>query len=382
MSSKTLYTSQNEPIEWFERSPESFVDKTTLVFGGSGSGKTTIIEEILYHCKDHIPNYIVVAPRTSDSVYREKLPSICLRENLKKDELEKIWKRQFEITQVYNIANKISVLQSLFLKINNEKNIQIQNKILKYKELGVEKIKNNMEINFADKKTMENKLIKASEKKLIALYKNNIRSNKSILENKNLDNNEKIALKYLDLNPRIMLIIDDSTENFKQWMKYFKSGDSNVFESIFYKGRWNYITLVFAAHDDKVVKPELRKNARLTYYTTSQSLMASLSKAGSGFTAHEKKYAQRVADVIFNDDKIKTYKKLCYIREENQPFKYLIANLYDNFTLGSKALHDLAKKMPKKEDDLTNNSFVKSIINKNSQRNKKAPIKSNRRKYY
>jgi type IV secretory pathway VirB4 component len=54
---KTLYTSKNEPIRWFERTADCFLDKTTLIFGGTGSGKTTIIEEILYICKDYIPAY-------------------------------------------------------------------------------------------------------------------------------------------------------------------------------------------------------------------------------------------------------------------------------------------------------------------------------------
>ena len=118
---KAIFTNKGEPIKWFDKSAKSFLDKTTLVFGGSGSGKTTIIEEILYLCKDSIPNYIVVAPKTSDTAYRGKLPGRCIKEDLTKSKLQKIWQRQYYFTQLYNTANDVNILESLF-KIDSLKN--------------------------------------------------------------------------------------------------------------------------------------------------------------------------------------------------------------------------------------------------------------------
>jgi hypothetical protein len=147
-------------------------------------------------------------------------------------------------------------------------------------------------------------------------------------------------------------------------MLYFKKEEVNPFESIFYKGRWNFITLVFASHDDKLVVPELRKNARVTIYTNSQALVASINKAQSGYTTHEKKEAMKMARKVFEGDDrhIKSHQKLCYIREDLHPFKYTIADQYPEFGLGCDALLELVSKMPTTDDNLANNPFLKDLI--------------------
>lgn len=387
---KAIFTNKGEPIKWFDRSANSFLDKTTLVFGGSGSGKTTIIEEILYLCKDSIPNYIVVAPKTSDTAYRGKLPGRCIKEDLTKSKLQKIWQRQYYFTQLYNTANDINILESLFNKAPDRKSFIMIQAISKSAKNKIYEIETNNKLNFAQKKSQISNIKDLCTKKIKVLYKKSIRQNRKLLETKNIDNKltdqEKVALEYLDINPRLMMIIDDSTEKFQQWMKFFKKGEVNPFESIFYKGRWNYITLVFAAHDDKVIVPELRKNSRVTYYTTSQALMASLNKTQSGFTTQEKKFAQRCAELLFNDgDGIKTFQKLCYIREDSCPWKYVIANLYPEFTLGSSSLRELAKKMPKIDDGLNDNPFLKGIVKqkkKYTRKNNKYVISSKNKKSY
>jgi len=385
---KTTYTEKGEPIKWFNRTVDSFLDKTTLVFGGSGSGKTTAVEEILYLCKNHIPNYLVVAPKTSDTAYRSKLPAKCIKEDLTKKKLKTIWERQYFLTQLYNTANDVNVLESLFKKTSDRRSSAVIFSAAFSARRTIDNIEKSS-FNFAQKKSQINIVKDLCTKKLKKIYKTSIRNNKAKLEAmaeaNELDDKEKVALEYLDVNPRLMLIIDDSTEKFQMWMKYFKKGEENIFECIFYKGRWNYITLVFAAHDDKVVPPELRKNARVSYYMTSQALMASINKAQSGFTSQEKKFAQRAADVLFTDDinNIKTHQKLCYIREDPCPFRYMIANLYPDFRLGCAALYELANKMPKNDDGLSSNPYARDIVEQKEKRkpNRRRPIKTSKRKF-
>ena len=66
--------------------------KTTLVFGSSGSGKTTIMEEILYLLKNHIPNYLVICSITTSQPYLKKLPAMCVKEDFTKELLQAIWR--------------------------------------------------------------------------------------------------------------------------------------------------------------------------------------------------------------------------------------------------------------------------------------------------
>lgn len=366
LEKKIIRTSKGDPIQWLSKETNNHLDKTTLIFGGSGSGKTTIIEEILYLIKDHISNFLVIAPQTSDSAYRRKLPSRCIKEDLTKNKLKQIWDRQYNVTQIYNTANDVNILESLFKKSPDRQSHVMIEAIKKKAAEVINKIENNDNLDFGKKRSQKISVEELQIKRIKATYKAAIRKNKSSLEKMQLQPHEKIALEYLDIDPRFCLIIDDCSEKFQTWMKYFKKGEVNPFDSIFYKGRHNYITLIFASHDDKIVPTELRKNARVTIYTNSQALVASINKTGNGFTSKDKKDAMDYASRVFGEERdgIKTHQKLCYIREEAPPFRYTIANLYPDFKLGGLALWNIVSKMPKKEDNLSSNPFAKDMFAK------------------
>jgi len=366
--SKTIYTAEGDAIPWFPKDVNNHLDKTTLIFGGTGSGKTTIIEEILYLLKDYIPNFLVLAPRTSDAAYRKKLPARCIKEDLTKEKLQKLWNRQYYATQLYNIANDINVLESLFKIAPDRESIVMLEAIKRKASDRLKIIDISPTLDFAQKKAQKTAIEELQIKKIKMIYRDAVRKNKAIIERyPDLDAQQKIALEYLDFNPRMCVIIDDNSEKFQVWMKYFKKGEVNPFESIFYKNRWNFLTLIFAAHDDKVVNTEFRKNSRVTIYTNSQSFVTSISRSGNGFTTKERKEAMRFATRVFGDEEkkgVKTHQKLCYIREDPHPFKYTIANLYPDFTLGSSPLRTMIEKMPKKDDNIAANPFVKDMFKK------------------
>ncbi len=367
MDDKTIYTTEGDPIPWFPKDVNNHLDKTTLIFGGTGSGKTTVIEEILYLLKDYVPNFMVMAPRTSDAAYRRKLPSRCIKEDFTKERLQQLWNRQYYATQLYNTANDINILESLF-KVAPDREGIVMLEAIKRKALDMIKvIEMSPNLDFGQKKAQKTAIEELQIKKIKIIYRDAVRKNKHIIErNPDLTTQQKIALDYLDFNPRLCLIIDDCSEKFQVWMKFFKKNEVNPFESIFYKNRWNYLTLVFAAHDDKLVNTELRKNSRVTIYTNSQALVTSINRAGNGFTPKEKKEAMRYAAKIFGDEEkgVKTHQKMCYIREDPHPFKYLISNLYPDFNLACTPVRTMVSKMPKKEDNLAANPFVKDLFKK------------------
>jgi hypothetical protein len=362
---KTIYTYDHVPIHWLEKSPANHVDKTTLIFGVSSSGKSTIITEILYLCKNYIPNYIVIAPHASSDVYRKKLPDRCIIEDLTKERLQKIWARQCNITQIYNIANDIINLESLFMKAN-DRNAQIVLKTIKEKAIqSINIVHNDKSLDYGQIKSQVAMIEKTKSNSIKKLYKSIIRENQTKLSKLELTNKESITLEYLDVNPRLMIIIDDCSELFKGWMKLFSKGEANVFESIFFKGRHNYISLVFAAHDDKIVAPELRKNARVTIFTSSSAVICSINKPQSGFSSQEKKDIIKITDKIFsnkNDPNANKYQKLCYIKDDSEPFRYTIANLYEEFKIGCQPLYELIDSMPKKDDNIDENPYIRSLI--------------------
>jgi hypothetical protein len=386
MDDRIIYTSTDDPIYWFNGDVDDYLDKTIMIFGGTGSGKTTIIESVLKSVSKYIPNYIAIVPKTSNKAYVSKLPSLCIKEDLTKDTIEKIWDRQQHITQLYEIANDIDTLASLFRKYPDR---QVHIMIRAILERAASKLQSIQECNLdhAKKKSQTIHIDELRNKKIKALYKKSIRQHRAKLETMDLNDKERVALIYLDINPRLMLIIDDSSEKFAIWMKYFKKSEINPFEAILYRGRHNYITLVIAAHDDKLVATELRKNARVTYYCNSTALMASLNKQQSGFTSADKKHAQKIATEVFSseDNGIKTYKKMCYIREDCRPWRYHIADLYPEFPLGCDPLIELVKKMPTVSTNLADNPFLKNIVgsqNKPKKRHQPRYAKGGNKKKY
>jgi hypothetical protein len=364
--SKTIFTDDGIPIKWLPKDVDNFLDKTTLIYGGTFSGKTTIIEEILYLVKDYIPNYLVIANENSMKAYKNKVPMKCIKKDLSKKKLQQIWERQACITQLYETANDIKVLEALFKRIIDRETSAMINAVQKRANECIQVIESKSDIDYAQKKSQKTAIEELRIKKIKDLYKNAIRSNADKLVKAPLSDHEKVALEYIDLNPRLMIIIDDCTDKFGMWWSYFKKSEVNPFKSIFFEGRHNYITLVFAAHDDKNVDTELRKNSRTTIYTTSQALMASIDKKSNGYTPKEKKMAEKLATKIFGDEKavIKTHQKLCYVREDLHPFRYTIANLYPDFQLGCEPLWDLTKKMPKRTDPLSENKYLKDVLKK------------------
>lgn len=367
MDDKTIYTAEGNPIPWFHKDVNSHLDKTTLIYGGTGSGKTTIIEEILYLLRDYVPNFVVIAPRTSDAAYRRKLPARCIKEDFTKERLQTLWNRQYYATQLYNTANDINILESLFQMAPDREGTVMLEAIKRKAANLIKVIDVSPNLDFGQKKAQKTAIEELQIKKIKLIYRDAVRKHRAIIEkNPGLTAQQKIALDYLDFNPRLCLIIDDCSEKFQVWMRFFKKNEVNPFESIFYKNRWNYLTLVFAAHDDKLVNTELRKNSRVTIYTNSQALVTSINRAGNGFTPKEKKEAMQYAAKIFGDDdkSVKTHQKMCYVREDPHPFKYIIANQYPDFSLACTPIRIMVSKMPKKEDNLAANPFVKDLFKK------------------
>ena len=61
-SNTSLYTDEDDEIPLFTKDYSYFLNKSIILYGSSGSGKSMIMRDILYILKDHIPNILVIAP--------------------------------------------------------------------------------------------------------------------------------------------------------------------------------------------------------------------------------------------------------------------------------------------------------------------------------
>ena len=141
-----------------------------------------------------------------------------------------------------------------------------------------------------------------------------------------LSDQEKFTMKYATLNPRLLLIFDDCTDQLKRMKKH------PVIQKIFYQGRWNFITCLIACHTDKALDPELKKSAFVTMFTDEPSANAYFSRGSNDLTKEDQRKAQAALKAAFTP--AERFQKLAYVRDEGV-FKKFIATKYDDFQFGS-----------------------------------------------
>ena len=55
------------------------IGKNTILYGESGTGKSTIIIDILYHLKDIIPSCIIISPTESaNGTFTDIIPNLMI----------------------------------------------------------------------------------------------------------------------------------------------------------------------------------------------------------------------------------------------------------------------------------------------------------------
>ena len=353
---RSLLLDDRTKIKWFNKSHKYYLNRTTIIYGRTNSGKSTLIDEIMFLCKDYVPTIFVIAPtNSSNNAYTDKIPSQFIFKDIDVEWLDKLLTRQKNSAGVYRNANKIDILKSLFNKISDETSQALEISIIKKADSSIQLIENsNME--FASKKQQKVQIIEERDNMLKKLYKTNIRFQKVTLEtDDSLSKIEKSALSFLDFNPNVMLILDDCASKFKKLYK-----KSTAIKEIFYEGRHYFFTTIISSQDDKEIDSELRKNTTISIFTTSQAATSNFERASNGYAKHERLYSKKCIEAIFrqDDNDIKNYRKLVYIQNESDPFRYTIANMYDNFRMGSLPMWEYSEKIKQKNDGLQRNNIL------------------------
>ena len=331
--------------------PESFLHKNTLIFGGTNSGKSTIVYDILHILQNSVPNIIVIVPESSRSSYADKLPDICIKNDLTKELLDSIWTRQETARKIYNTVNDDEKLFKLASSVNSLS----FNRDIEAIKLAVQKQHSVIDEKYLDPAERSEKkalLDDAFKKRSKSLCRKCINENKDkLLQSKDPDT--LMIIKCLNFNPNFLLVIDDCSEKLKSWQKLYRNNETNIFDSIFFRGRHVFISSIIVGHDDKFLSPELRKGARLVIYTQSQIFMGAISKDAAGMTKKERSDAEVISPLVFKDDaRVMSLKKICYEREATPPFKYFIATKHEKFRLCSNIVWELSSKVPKKDESI------------------------------
>lgn len=347
---KSLHLPDGTRLKWHEKSYKNYLNKTTIVYGRTGSGKSTIIDEIMYLCKDYIPSIFVVAPtNSSNHNYTNKVPANCIRSKLDAKWIEQLLQRQKNASELYQNANDMDNLKSVFDKVNDSTAFAMEASIARKADEFIRGLETS-DMEFAKKKKQKTQILNNRNDMLKKLYKTTIRANKVDIEsNANLSKKQKALLKFLDFNPNVMIIFDDCASTFKKMYKR-----TTAIKEIFYEGRHYHFTTVISAQDDKEIDSELRKNTSTSIFTTSQSVTACFSKVSNGFPKHEKLRSSVCIETVFKQDEndVKHYQKLVYVQNIADPFRYMIADIYDDFKMGSAHLWEYTNKIKGDKNNL------------------------------
>jgi len=356
--SKKIPLRNNKHIDEFIVTPENIINKSILLYGASGSGKGSIIKNILYTLKDKIDQVIFVsATECVDEDFKGIIPRCCVHSKLymadptgtKKKEkpvdasrrfLEYLIERQEMLTSVHKRATHIDNLRALYKKIDREL-IKECDIILSKFHMLKKHVKRDIERDRRippDKKVdMYSKLdVKTEdyEKSLLRKYllKDNEHLHKKMRRGE-LSEDEKITLEYKEVNPNLLLIFDDYAAELKPLLKI------EEIRKLFYQGRHFSTTIILTCQDDTDLDANLRKQAYLNFFTTPQVAFSNFDR---GANRHSKELQEAAKEAICEVYKEK-HRKLIFQRDPEKFFHYKAIVPLPKFRFGSDALWELCK---------------------------------------
>lgn len=367
-TNKDLILDDGSSIEMFNKDYNKFFNRTTIIYGRTDSGKSTIINELMFLLKDHISIPFVICESSvviKASPYFNKIPNPLIKFSATKAWFEEVLKFQKGRTAIFITANDICNLKILFDKINSSAGNEIEQSIICNSEKYINMIMANTKLSNSQRKKQKDKIEKTQATHLKKLYKNYVRKYKTTLECiKDLTPDEICCINYLDFNPSLLIIYDDCAANFKSWVK-----SSTSIKEIFYNGRHYNITQIISVQDDKEIDSELRKNALISIFTTERSATSNFERKSNNYQKDEVKYAAICSKKIFdiNDYGMeKNFRKLIYmLNAGNKPFQYTIADIPEDFQLGCPALWKIDTRLKdlKKNNLSSNNAFFDNYYN-------------------
>lgn len=351
IENRDLTTDKGEKLLWFNKGIKDYLNKTTILYGLTGSGKSTLIQEILHIIRNHVAGGFVICQSVltvESSDYYGVFPNNCIKSTVTPEWVTNFLNKQKGRASIYETANNITNLKSVFDKIQDEQAINTENSIKMKTKKYIDSItKSNL--SYADMKSKIDNIEESSTGILQKMYKSYIRKYKIKLEKiTNLTKEEHCCIKYLDFNPNVVLVWDDVASRFKEWAKL-----SPEITEIFYNGRHYYITQIISTQNDKEINSELRKNTRVSIFTDMQAASQNFTRASNGFPKYIKDRASSCINTIFTNSlgrSEKNHKKLIFIQGENDPFRYVIADRYNKVRIGCDSLWILDDKINEKNN--------------------------------
>jgi ABC-type dipeptide/oligopeptide/nickel transport system ATPase component len=356
----TIITESGHKVPKFRHTPNDYLDKMTVIYGASGSGKSIYTKDILNMLRKYIDQGIVVCPtELTKPFYTKHIPKPYIHYSLSSQSnatskakkkkagyefLNNILQRQEMMTNIYYNANNLQTLSKLYMRIENKNLNKKLKKITLVQKIKTIQLKNKYKTD-PDAFAAKVEDLKEDFKEMyIKFFKTVLKPYLGHLSKfNNLEEDEKYALKYFVFNPRIVLIFDDCADELAPYLKM------EEFKKLFYRGRHMKITTIFCMQNETDLDLKLRKQVFVAIFTESEAATAKFERGGAQRASKATRtYLAEVIPKILDEP---GHNKLVYVKDDDQKFYYYKARLLPNFKFGSKAIWDLAEQV--KNDDFT-----------------------------
>lgn len=319
--------------------PEYFSDKSIIIYGESNSGKTTIIKDILFSLRESIEQIIVFCPTDfSHKTYSSGLvEKSFIHTEVSERILELIWERQEFLVKCWRTSNDKEILSGLASRIIGNTYDTFLEDLRKKMDALCDEFDDG-DGKAKDKQKQMDEMTAKYDQLVVAFYKNIVIRNKSELSKMQLKPCEKICLEYISLNPKIVLIFDDCTEQFK------KLKGKQILEKLFYQGRHMHITSIYTCHSDKALDQEIKKNSFVNFFCDSSSAQTYFGRSSGYFSPSQVAQAQMAINTAF---KVK-FQKLLWLKESSTFYRFT-AVIHDSFTFGSELVREFGKLVSNEE---------------------------------
>lgn len=293
---------------------DDIFNRTSVVIGPTGSGKSYIIKHFLDLLRGRAPQALVVCPtEPANNSYAGYISKPMIHYNMTvadpknrrkrlegaagaKAWLDLVWKRQEAMVSAYKRANRLKAMGALFSRIPREEQAgadQELAQIRQHKRAALEAVEQKFPDQYRRDKNSE-KVRDVCDNLMRVVYKTHIRKHLRYLQSqaKSFSEEERCCIRHLSLNPHMVLILDDCAACLAPLWKM------EVFKKLFYQNRHVRLTVIFALQDDTDLPPNLKKNVFVTIYTREAVCNTSACRTSGGMSLHKKKVLSVIEQVF------------------------------------------------------------------------------------
>lgn len=296
---------------------EDVINKSFVVYGGSGSGKTRVVRDLLDLIVDEVSEiWICSQTEPTNNIYKNHgFPATVIQGNITEEWLRSIWDRNEVRVQMAAYGNNEKNLKSIFdilcEKCDGSRWRKAIDGIAAKHAEAVEEIMNG-DYNDDERKSKISEKDASLSTMRIKIYKGFIRQRTDYIDEvwDKLTSEERKCYENINTKCNIVVIADDCTSDFKNFKT--KTGAQTLNKYAF-QCRWNGITIIFTCHMPSAMEKSIRTGAMMSIFAGEDVLSSFVSNVDNGIKKYEKEINAVAKNMKFGSPE---WQKILYARLE------------------------------------------------------------------